>query len=213
MESLALTHPTLILIIGIPGAGKSFFAQKFSDMFGAPVVSIDRIRYELFAKPQYNADEDDLIGRLALYQIEELLKSKRSFVADGCGATKVERTQLAERAKQAGYDLLTIWVQTHEATAKGRSLKRSSRRQGDKYNTSLTPEQFGKLCRRFTAPGREDYMVISGMHTYSTQAKAVLRRLAKQHESKAAQAHRAEAEQLRQTTRADNSLRRSISIR
>jgi len=213
MESLALTHPTLILIIGIPGAGKSFFAQKFSDMFGAPVVSADRIRYELFAKPQYNADEDDLIGRLALYQIEELLKSKRSFVVDGGGTTKVERTQLAERARQAGYELLTIWVQTHETTAKSRALKRSPRRQGDKYNTSLTAEQFGKLCRRFTAPSREDYMVISGMHTYSTQAKAVLRRLAKQHETEAAEAHRTEAEQLRQAARGDSPVRRSISIR
>lgn len=213
MKSLNLARPTIMLVAGIPGAGKSFFATRFSETFVAPVVSYDRIRYELFAEPRFSPEERDLIGRLADYQIGELCKAKRSFLIDGGGETKAERARLNEQAKQAGYELLVIWVQTHETTARARALKRSPRREGDKYNVSLTTEQFAKLCNHFTAPQRENYMVISGMHTYATQAKAVLRKLAAPRESEADSAHQAENEALQQTARHSAAPRRSVIIR
>lgn len=182
----------MIIVVGMPGAGKSFFASRFSETFGAPVVSYDRIRFELFAQPTFSADEAELIERLAAYQIEELLKSKRSFLIDGSGNAKTERVRFAALAKKAEYETLLVWVQTHERTAETRATKRSSRRDDDKFNTSLSAEQFAAQLRRFTPPTREEHVVISGMHTYNTQAKTVLRKLVARREAEAQAAHKAE---------------------
>ncbi len=213
MKALNLAQPLVVMMIGIPGAGKSFFARRFSDTFGAPVVSEDRIRYELFSQSQFTSEENDIVKRLTEYQIQELLKTKRTFIVDGGCNVKTERLHMKQLAKQAGYNLLSVWVQTHEPTAQGRAMKRSSRREDDKYTLSLSAEQFAYFARRLTAPHRENYVVISGMQTYSTQAKAVLRRIAATREAQAHEAHKLENEATFQQARGIHTTRRSIILR
>jgi predicted kinase len=212
MKSLNLAQPVVMIVVGLPGSGKSFFAKKFSGTFGAPVVSVDRIRYELFGQSSFSSDEQDLVERLTNYQIEELLKSSRSFIIDGGFEPKVARQKLGTLAKKAGYDVLIIWVQTHETIAQKRSLKRNPKKEDDKHNNSLTSEQFKTLSKRFTPPATEHNVVISGMHTYSTQAKAVLRKLVAKREAQAEAAHKSELQTVQHQPRPE-SPRRSVIIR
>jgi len=213
MKSLNLTRPQILMVVGLPGAGKSFFSRQFSETFSAPVVSFDRIRYELFNKPSYSADENDLVSRLAAYQIEELFKTNRSFIVDGGCNARVDRISLAQLAKKANYDTSVVWVQTDAVTTKQRALKRSPRREDDKYNTSLTEQQYDAFARRFTEPTRENYVVISGKHTYNAQAKMVLRKLVAAREARADAAHRHEVVQSKQASERPAPQRRDITIR
>ena len=178
MKSLSLSKPLIIVTVGAPGAGKSFFARQFSQTFGAPVVNYDRLRYELFAEPTYSKDERTIIQRVAEYQVEELIKTQKTFIVDGGGTSKAERLQLKKIAEKSGYGLLIVWVQVDARAAKVRSLKRSKRRTDDAYNQSLSSEQFEKAVKRFTPPTfGEEYIVVSGKHTHTSQAKAVLKKL------------------------------------
>ncbi len=178
MKSLSLSKPLVLITIGIPGSGKSFFARQFSETFSAPVVSYDKLRHLLFANSTFNKQEQDLINTIADSEIEELLKTQKTFIIDGGGSSKVQRMDLRKKAHAAGYDTLLIWVQTDQNTAKYRSMKRSSRRNDDKYNVSLSSEQYDQLEKRFTQPQpAETVVVISGKHTYPTQAKVVLKKL------------------------------------
>ena len=189
MKSLNLTRPQILMVVGLPGAGKSFFSRQFSETFSAPVVSVDRIRFELFNKPSFSTDENDLVARLMAYQIEELFKTNRSFVVDGGCNARVDRSKLATQAKKASYDASVIWVQTDPAACRTRALKRNpARREDDKYSASLTDQQFEMFTKRFTEPSRENYIVISGKHTYNAQAKMVLRKLVAAREVRADQA-------------------------
>lgn len=166
-------------MVGLPGAGKSFFARQFSETFAAPVVSIDRINHELFAEPQYVKEEQIIIGNIALYQIEELAKTKRTFLIDGGANTRLDRAELIRIVKRAGYDVLLIWVQTDLNTCRLRALKRNPHKTDDQYNRSLPQPVFDNLIKTFGPPSvRENYIVISGKHTYATQARVVLRKLA-----------------------------------
>lgn len=213
MKSLNLAQPQMLIIVGNPGAGKSFFARQFSETFDAPVVSVDRIRYELFANPTYGNDENDLVGRVAGYFVEELLKTKRSFLVDGGCNARAERTRLAQLAKKADYASPVIWVQTDVATCRARALKRNpEKRAGDKFSPSLSDQLFDALTRRFTEPTHEKHVVISGKHTYGTQAKMVLRKLVADREAEAHQAHREGLEQARQTQQRPEPNRRGIVI-
>lgn len=211
MKALSLARPLLIFIVGLPGAGKSYFARHFSDTFGAPLASADTLRFELFDKPSFSQNEYGLIKRLLERQLLELLKTKNTVLIDGVCNTRQERTGLEQLASQHGYGTLTVWVQTDEPTAKARSLQRNPKRPGDEFNSRLNAEQFETLAKRFAQPTREDYVVISGKHTYTTQAKMVLRKLAAPRAEKADAAYQQETKQARTGTTVQ--ARRNVIIR
>ncbi len=151
MKSLNLARPQLLMIVGNPGAGKSFFARQFSETFDAPVIAADRIRYELFTAPTFSSDENDLVNRMGSYFTDELLKTKRSFVVDGGCNTRADRLRLAQLARKAGYDAIVIWVQTDAATCRARALKRNPKRSiDDKFSPSLSEQIFDAQAKRFT---------------------------------------------------------------
>jgi predicted kinase len=201
MKALSLARPLLILVIGLPGAGKSFFARHFSDTFGAPLVSADEMQFELFDPPKFSPLEYGLVKRLAERQLTQLTKTRSSIIIDGICNTRQERQQLEQFAAAHNYGTLVVWVQTDEPTAKNRSTTRNKKRPGDELNVKLTAEQYATQAKRVAQPVKtEDYVVISGKHTYSTQAKMVLRKLAAPRAEKADAAYQKEAEQVRART-------------
>jgi predicted kinase len=170
------------MVAGIPGAGKSFFARQFADTFSVACVRSDFIRSELFGQPQYTTDENEIVNRMGEYMASELAKTGRSFLIDGNCNTKAARTQIEKLAKTNGYKTLVIWVQADPYSAKQRSLKRNPKKIDDLYNPSLTATQFEVFSQRFVVPAKsEEYVVISGMHAYSTQARTVLKKIATPH--------------------------------
>lgn len=179
MKSLSLSRPLIIMMVGVPGAGKSYFARQFSDMFCAPLVSFDRLRYELGGDDlQFSKENDRIISNVIFSQIEELTKTNKTFIVDGGMSTRICRARIEQIIKDKEYKTLIIWVQTDPQTTKSRSLRRNPKREYDMYNTSLSPEEYEKLSKKVSPPSpRESYIVISGKHTFSTQAKTVLRKL------------------------------------
>ena len=178
MKSLSLSRPLILMVIGVPGSGKSFFARQFSETFNAPIVSQDFVRSQIFVSPHYSREEDEVIQSICTQQIDELLKTEKTFLVDGGLNVRADRLTLAKQAKIAGYGVLTVWIQTDEPTSFTRATKRNSRRQGDLYSSSITEKQFDALMKQLSPPSaQEPYVVISGKHTYATQAKVVLKKL------------------------------------
>jgi predicted kinase len=166
MKSLSLTQPHLIVMVGIPGAGKSFFAEKFAETFNAPYVSLEKIL------PFTTAASD--ASHLMQQQTTELLKTRQSIILEGDTDTRTERDKLARQARIAGYETLLVWVQTDPITAKTRSVRETK----DKTNRTISSDEYDRIVKRFTPPSViEKPTVISGKHTYATQAKIVLKKL------------------------------------
>lgn len=162
MKHLSLNRPHAIVMVGIPGSGKTFFAEKFAETFRMPYVDYKKIT--TLAGPEK-------AEALADYQLDELLKTNQSIIIEGETDTRISRTELTRKARKAGYETLFIWVQIDTPTAKLRALK-------DKIN-SVSGDDYEKKIKRFTAPTPpEKPIVISGKHTYASQAKVVLQRLA-----------------------------------
>jgi len=178
MKSLSLSRPLVVMLIGVPGAGKSFFARQFADMFSAPLVSYDYLRHTLVPESTYEKEEDAVISEIVTSQLQELLKTGRTIIIDGGMHTSQQRAEIAKAAKKHDYGSLVIWVQTDTPTAEYRSIRRSSLRKGDELNSSMQPASFKRYVKLFEAPSkREEYVVISGKHTFTTQAKTVLRKI------------------------------------
>lgn len=163
MESLHLGRPYAIMMVGIPGSGKSFFAAQFAEMFHAPYV--DSLIIEKYSR------DGDAAGELIGLVLGELVKTGQSFIFEGNSDSRVHRTEFARWARSKNYQPLLIWVQVDQKTALTRSLK----------SGSVTRDAFATILRNFSAPHEDEKaIVISGKHTYATQARVVLAQLSKE---------------------------------
>jgi predicted kinase len=171
----------VIVVVGVPGVGKSFFARRFAETFSAPLVSEDKIRYTLFSNHTYSKNENVMVDQVARLIIDELLVNGKTFILDGGYNTRASRDNIAHLASQYGFRTLIVWVQTDEPTARRRAQNRSLKVAGDQYKQSLTADEWDSLSRAFTSPDIENKekntVVISGKHTYAAQAKNVLKRI------------------------------------
>lgn len=159
MKSLQLEKPHAIIVIGIQGSGKSFFAEKFAETFSAPFL--DDRQFLKLAKDKNSAKE---IARTIL---QEFLKTKKTVVLETDG-TRASRTDLLKLCKDAGYNTLLVWVQIDSATAMSRARK----------SAGVSQQQYKDDLKKFTAPHEtEQALVISGKHTFASQAKVILKKL------------------------------------
>ncbi|NLA42944.1 ATP-binding protein [Candidatus Saccharibacteria bacterium] len=175
MKSISPSIPRVLFLIGTPGAGKTYFAEKFSETFSAPFIQTEAIRNNLNSQPQYSSEEQKKVDAMALYMFDELVKTGKTFLYEGGLETRSARISIAKRARKYNYEPMFIWVQTEPTTAKQRAVK------GVRGHTNqLIPEsRYEHLVSKFTSPNQsEKPVVISGKHTYSSQAKIILRRLA-----------------------------------
>ncbi len=161
MKSLQLDKPHALVVVGIQGSGKTFFAQKFADTFNAPFIEQ--------AQFKKNATDDAAADTLMASMISEISKTGRSIVVELDLTSRTERSELTKRLKADGYVTMFVWVQIDTDTAISRA-----------YRTSRVDEaSYRERMRAFSPPHpTEKALVISGKHTFATQAKAVLKKLA-----------------------------------
>lgn len=165
MKALQLAKPHVLVMIGVPASGKSQFARKFAETFHAPYIDAKMFLFEGYS-PSVAVD-------LAREVLAQMQKTKQTIVYEGVSGSRVERSELAKQARANGYEPLFIWVQTDVSVARNRATRRTR-----SNPEPMTDEQFDSELKRFTPPSdQEPTVVISGMHTYASQAKAVLKRL------------------------------------
>ncbi|MFY9227740.1 MAG: AAA family ATPase [Candidatus Microsaccharimonas sp.] len=166
MKPLTPTTPHAIIMVGIPGSGKTTFAERFAHTFQAPFINVRAIAGM--------ADiSEDVAQILSFHLLDELLKTNRSLVYEGATHSKVNRQTLAKRVSEAGYQPLFVWVQTESVESKRRATKRQ------KDGSQLSSDEFDAAIKRFTPPSiNEKSIVISGKHTYASQLKIILKHIA-----------------------------------
>lgn len=160
MKALQLEKPHVIITIGIRGSGKTFFSQKFADTFNAPFVEQVVLQ---------NAAKDTDAGIFLMQMMmKEIIKTGRSFLIELSLSSRTEREDLAKTLRKSGYTPFFVWVQTDLET----SMARTHRSSG------TTQQEYKKTLQSFEVPSaKENVLVISGKHTFATQAKAVLKKL------------------------------------
>lgn len=178
MSELPLSPPILLLVVGLPGSGKSFFARQFSEMYDLPYISEDRLRYELFENASFSESEQQVVHNVSRLMLDTCLKTGKSLIYEVWDIPASERYELAKILHKIGYKLLIVWVQSDEQTALQRAGKRDRRRPDDKYSHDVSKTVFDGVKRRFQKPtDKENCVVISGKFAFTNQQRAVVRKL------------------------------------
>lgn len=178
--SLGALKPLLILVIGLPGSGKSFFARQFSEEYKFFYIDNGRYEGELEGLGLDSKKSSTLAGNLANATFEEALKSFKHIVWEGPFNSVRERETIFKKAKGAGFETLLVWVQTDTETAAERALNRDRRRQDDKNSLSLSDAEFKEQMVSFQKPdpAKEPLVVVSGKHDFKSQGLIVLKKIA-----------------------------------
>jgi predicted kinase len=177
MQKVVPHKPLLILLYGFPGAGKTYFARQLCENLQAAHVHGDRIRSELFERPRYDREENEVIEHLMDYMTGEFLNAEMSVVHDTNAMRLSQRRQLRDLARKSGAQTVLVWFQVDMESAYLRATKRDRRRADDKFSPPIDRQTFERIASGMQNPQNEDYVVISGKHTFNTQLGAIIKRL------------------------------------
>jgi len=169
--------PLLILLYGFPGAGKTHFANNLTSSLDCAHVHGDRIRHELFEEPRYDEQEEEIISHLMDYMTEEFLNAGISVIYDAPMSRKSDRHSKRELARKKHAKTLLVWFQIDPDTAYTRLRKRDRRKTEDKFSFDYTESDFRHYASRMQHPEpTEDYVVVSGKHTFNSQRSSVFKK-------------------------------------
>lgn len=179
MAKLHPDQPVLILLYGFPGAGKTYFARQFNESFDAAHLEQDRIRYELFEQPKFSKQENSALNHIMSYMASEFLNAGISVIYDMNAMRLSQRRNLREMARHYKASTVVVWFQVDADTAYIRNNKRDRRKHDDRYAVGYDVEAFKQLAAYMQHPEpTEDFVVVSGKHTFAGQMSSVLKKLA-----------------------------------
>ena len=143
--------PVAILLAGAPGAGKGSVLKDL-DLSGLKTLNLDDTIAALsktdgFTLNQKAADAEDrskfmkamaqATKKLKGEQIPQTIANKESFILDGTSASKNQTIKLVNELKEAGYEVMMLYVYTDLETSLKRNQERFEKSGGE--DRSLLP--------------------------------------------------------------------------
>ena len=143
--------PKAIILAGAPGAGKGSILKDL-DLSGLKVLNLDDTilalsKEEGFSLNQKDTDAENRSAfmkamaaatkKLKGEQIPQTIANKDSFILDGTAASAKQTQLLLDELKEAGYDVMMLYVYTHLETSLKRNQDRFEKSGGE--DRSLMP--------------------------------------------------------------------------
>lgn len=173
-------RPVAILLAGAPGAGKGSVLADL-DLSGLKTLNLDNTIADLsktdgFTLNQKSADAEDRSKFMkAMAQataklkgnpkkgikgdIPQTIENRESFILDGTSASKKETIKLVDKLKEAGYEVMMLYVYTDLETSLKRNQERFEKSGGE--DRSLQPGAVLRTWNQVTQNFR-DYQDLFG---------------------------------------------------
>lgn len=163
------------MLYGYPGSGKTGFARQLADELGIAHLQEDRIATELFGERQ--TENEPALKRIMHYVAKEFLRAGVPVVFDADVLRIQDRRSLRDLVSQQKAASVLVWLQVDQETAFARTQSRDRRKSEDKYARSYDKASFENSLGRMQNPSHEEYVVISGKHTFATQKNTVMKKM------------------------------------
>ncbi len=137
----------VVVVMGLPGSGKSYFAERLADRIDADYINSDRLRKELFPKRTYSDSEKASVYKAMLIKMEAANAQEKNVVLDATFHKNKTRELFAKKRKN-GVRFIEIWAE--KPIIKER-LKKSRPYSDANY-------QIHQLIKQEWEPLEEDYL-------------------------------------------------------
>ena len=153
--------PRVLLVFGAPCSGKTTFSEKFAKKFGLAYYNLEDLEKE------NNFTRENVLTILAL-----IARTQQTFIIEGGLKTEEQRNEIRNLLTQSGYIPSLIWIQTDASTIRMRLKARFK-------SVSKAKQVYEEAVKEIEAPTDEEKpIILSGKHTFETQARHVVTGLA-----------------------------------
>jgi predicted kinase len=151
----------IVVLMGLPGVGKSHFGRILAQELDAVVVASDALRRRLFVAPSYGLAETRAVFALAHAVARALLSEGHTVIFDATNLIERDRLPLYALARDAQAGVVLVRVTAAEAVIHARLAGRLAQAPGD--DASEADARVYELMReRFEAPARPYLTVDTG---------------------------------------------------
>lgn len=126
---------SLLMMVGLPGTGKSFVVESIASQLACVVISTDNIRLQMRRQPTYTAAELVLVYEVCYALIEARLRRGQRVVFDATNYLAARRQQVMSLAKRVGAPVAVCYVQASQAIIRQRMRQRASK---ERHETDLS---------------------------------------------------------------------------
>jgi predicted kinase len=113
----------LIVVFGLPGTGKSYFAQSLSERLGAVYISSDKLRNEVKARGRYSLEDKLKIYEAMAEEARSSLRLGKDVVVDATFYKHVMISLFVRLAEVYAIPILFIKIEADEKLIKERLEK------------------------------------------------------------------------------------------
>ena len=145
--------PLLIVFLGFPGSGKTYFATRLAERLQAVTLNSDAMRLSMFGsleriehirqtdRPRLYAD---VFGAMD-YAATQALRAGHSVIYDAQQTKRRDRKNIEKLAGNVGAIPVLVWIKTSPEVALRRGQEREARADSHQY----TAEKMKMLVERF----------------------------------------------------------------
>ena len=112
--------PTLVLLSGLPGSGKTTFAAQLAPRVDALVLESDLVRREMFSKRRYSRKESGAVFAEVRERAEAVLAGGGNVIIDATNLRERERLGFLELAERQGAPVVAVRLTAPDAVVRER---------------------------------------------------------------------------------------------
>jgi predicted kinase len=89
----------IVIVFGLPGSGKSYFASRLAKLINGGYVNSDQLRKEMFKNRTYSEQEKAAVYKAMLEKMKEAIQQNRNLVVDATFHKSKTRKPFIEETK------------------------------------------------------------------------------------------------------------------
>ncbi|MDQ2952042.1 MAG: ATP-binding protein [Chloroflexota bacterium] len=149
----------LVMLMGLPGAGKSYCAAALAAALGAAHLATDHLRSRLFIAASYGEEENAAVFGIAEALLDELLTEGHIVVLDATHLVSRYRTPAERVARMHAAPVFHVLVTADDADVRARLAARSRERAADDHSDADV-RVYERMRERVFEPPATGYLEI-----------------------------------------------------
>lgn len=138
-----MNKPLLIVFLGFPGSGKTYFSKRLAKRLKAITFNSDALRLSMFGSletiEQIRTQDksrlyNDVFGAMN-YASKQAILSGYSVIYDAQMTKRIDRTRIEKLAEETGAIPILVWIKTSPEVAYKRGQERDASDDSNKYSS------------------------------------------------------------------------------
>ena len=154
--------PALIVVMGLPGVGKSHCARVLCGRLGAAHVASDELRSRLFIAASYADEENRAVFAAATAIVDGLLGEGHRVVVDATNLVARNRAATVDAARRRGIPVTYVRITASDEDTRARLASRRAGRAAGDHSEADEPIYERMRAQPFEPPAEGFLEIVNG---------------------------------------------------